>query len=96
MLKVIEVVFDGTTFVPTEPVDLPTGTKASVELPDHASATPGVLAGPPPAPMTAEEEAEWDELCRIWAATPPHWATVDEAVAAMRRPSWQPPPGDEP
>jgi Protein of unknown function DUF104 len=94
MLKVIEVVFDGKTFVPTEPVDLPTGTKASVELPERA--VYGVSAGPPPSPLTDEQKADWERLCGIWAVTPLPWATVDEAVAAMRRPSWPLPPEDSP
>lgn len=34
MLKAVELVFDGKNFVPTAPVDLPTGTKVTVELPD--------------------------------------------------------------
>ena len=93
MLKVIEVVFDGKAFVPTEPVDLPAGTKANVAVPEGAPART-VLAGPPPPPMTEEQKRDWERLCQLWAATPPHWATVDEAVAAMRRPSWLP-SGDE-
>src|SRR5438552_18388660 len=89
MLKTIEVVFDGKSFVPTEPVDLPAGTKANVELREGETART-VLAGPPPPPMTTEEEAEWEELLvKIRTAESP-WATVDEAVAAMRRPSWLP------
>ncbi len=95
MLKTIEVVFDGKTFVPSEPVDLPTGTKVSVPLPDSA-APRGVCAGPPPAPMTDEEKADWERLSRIWAETPLPWPTVDEAVAAMRRPSYPFPPEDAP
>ena len=95
MLRTIEVVFDGKSFVPTGPVDLPAGTKVSVELPDHG-APRGMSVGPPPPPMTAEEEDEWEEMCRIWAETPLPWATADEAVAAMRRPSWPLPPEDTP
>lgn len=88
MLKTIEVVFDGKTFVPTGSVDLPAGTKATVEV--SASGTPGVSVGPPPPPMTDAQKRDWERLCRLWAATPLPWATVDEAVAAMRRPSWSP------
>lgn len=86
MLKTIEVVFDGKNFVPTEPVDLPAGTKANVSVAER-----GVLAGPPPSPMTAEQKQDWERLCQLWAATPLPWATVDDAVAAMRKPSWLPP-----
>lgn len=92
MLKAIEAVFDGKTFVPTGPVDLPTGTKVTVDVPDHA---PGMSVGPPPPPMTGEERAEWEEiLAKIRSAELP-CATADEAVAAMRRSSWAP-PGEEP
>ena len=45
MLKTIEVVFDGKTFVPTGPVDLPAGTKVSVELPDHGYPGPRATVG---------------------------------------------------
>lgn len=96
MLKTIEVVFDGRTFVPTGPVDLPAGTKVSVSLPEKSGAVGTMSVGPPPPPMTAENEAEWERLCRIWAATPLPWATVDEAVAAMRRPSYPFPPEEGP
>ena len=95
MLKTIEVVFDGKTFVPTGPVDLPAGTKGRIALPE-GGAVAGVSVGPAPLPMTAEEEAEWEEmLVKIRAAESP-WATVDEAVAAMRRPSWPLPAEDAP
>ena len=95
MLKMIEVVFDGKTFVPTGPVDLPAGTKGNIALPEVA-APRGMSVGPPPPPMTPEEQAEWERLCQIWATTPLPWATVDEAVAAMRRPSWPLPAEDAP
>ncbi len=91
MLKMIEVVFDGRAFVPTGPVDLPAGTRASVAVPD-AGPTRGVLAGPPPPPMTEEDKQEWERLCRIWAATPLPWATVDEAIAYSRGRPWPEPP----
>ncbi len=93
MLKTIEVVFDGKTFVPTGPVDLPAGTKVSIALPE-SGAVPGVSVGPKPAPMTAEEEADWERLCRIWATTPLPWATVDEAIAYSRGRPWPEPPED--
>jgi hypothetical protein len=93
MLKTIEVVFDGKAFVPTEPVDLPAGTKASVALPESGPAR-GVLVGPPPPPMTEEQRQDWKRLCRLWAATPLPWATVDEAIAFMRGRPWPEPPED--
>lgn len=93
MHKTIEVVFDGKTFVPTGPVDLPAGTKVTVEVPD-GSAKPRMSVGAPPAPMTDEERREWEEiLVQVRAAELP-WATVDEAVAAQRTMSWRPPEGE--
>jgi hypothetical protein len=88
MLKVIEVVFDGKAFVPTAPVDLPAGTTATVALP--GAVPPGSCVGPPPPPMTDEQRADWERLCKEWDATPLPWATVHEAVDAMRSPTWLP------
>lgn len=80
----IEVVFDGKTFVPTKPVDLPAGTKASVAL-------AGSSAAPPAAPLTPEEA----ERILKGDGTPLPWATVDEALAYSRGRPWPEPDAEE-
>jgi len=70
-MKTIEVVFDGTTFVPTEAVDLPAGTKVSVAVPDHGYAGPRAGAPDPSRPPTPEQQAVWVEFMRAVRATPP-------------------------
>ena len=79
MLKTIEVVFDGKTFVPSEPVDLPTGTKGSIKLPDPQGAGPV----PPPGDVSTEEA----ERVLRGDGTPLPWATVEEALG---RPRYEP------
>lgn len=81
----IDVVFDGKAFVPTGPVNLPAGTKASVSVAERQNA---VLAGPPPPPMTEEQKQDWERLCQIWETTPLPWATVEEAIAYSRGRPW--------
>jgi hypothetical protein len=93
MLKAIEAVFDGKTFVPTGPVDLPAGTKVTVEVPQDA---PGVSAGPPPPPMTEEQKRDWERLSQLWTTTTLPWATAEEAIAAARGRPRPEPPGDAP
>jgi hypothetical protein len=84
MLKVIEVVFDGKAFVPTGPVDLPAGTKASVELPEHGY--PGPVAGAPDPSRTfsPEEEAMWIEFMRAIRSSPPDPPTFEEYLRERR------------
>jgi hypothetical protein len=84
MLKTIEVVFDGKAFVPTEPVDLPAGTKASIALPDHGYPGPPAGAPDPARPLTAEEEAIWVEFVRAMRSTPPDPPTFDEYLRQRR------------
>lgn len=84
MDKVIEVVFDGKTFVPIVPVDLPTGTKASVELPDHGYPGPRAGAPDPDNPPTPEQEAMWIEFMRAVRSTPPDPPTFDEYLRQQR------------
>ncbi len=76
MLKTIEVVFDGTTFVPTEPVDLPVGTKASVSIAEDNSTRV--------TPISAEEA----ERILQGDGSPLPWATVEEAIAYSRGRLW--------
>jgi predicted DNA-binding antitoxin AbrB/MazE fold protein len=76
MLKVIEVVFDGKAFVPTEPVVLPAGTKGQVSLPAGVER--------PATPMTREEA----ERILQGDGSPLPWATVDEAMAYIRGRPW--------
>ena len=76
MLKTIEVVFDGTNFVPTEPVELPAGTKLAVTLPDVAA----VVVCSPLSATEAERVLRGD-------GRPLPWATVEEALG---RPRYEP------
>ena len=80
----IEVVFDGKTFVPTQPVDLPAGTKANV-------AVAGCVEAESDASPLSISEAE-----RILQGdgTPLPWATVEEALAYSRGRPWPEPDGE--
>jgi hypothetical protein len=84
MLKTIEVVFDGKTFVPAGPVDLPAGTRMTVELPDHGYPGPRAGAPDPDHPLTAEQEADWIEFMRATRAGPPDPPTFDEYLRQRR------------
>lgn len=84
MLRVIEVVFDGKAFVPTGPVDLAVGTKASVALPDHGYPGPRAGASDPNRVFSPEEEAEWIEFMRAVRSTPPDPPTFDEYLRERR------------
>lgn len=86
MLKVIEVVFDGTAFVPTEAVDLPAGTKASidVDIADHGYPGPRAGAPDPNHPPTPEQEALWIEFMRAIRSSPPDPPTFDEYLRKRR------------
>ena len=87
MLKMIEVVFDGKTFVPTGPVDLPAGTKVSVALPeygDHGYPGPRAGAPDPDNPPTAEQEAVWIEFMRAIRSVPPDPPTFEEYLRQRR------------
>lgn len=86
MLKTIEVVFDGKTFVPTGPVDLPAGTKGSIKLPETQGAGPAT----PPGDVSAEEA----ERVLRGDGTPLPWATVEEALAYSRGRPWPDPDAD--
>jgi hypothetical protein len=84
MLKTIEVVFDGKTFVPTEPVDLPAGTKMTMELPDHGYPGPRAGAIDPDNPPTPEQEAVWIEFMRAIRSVPPDPPTFEEYLRRRR------------
>jgi hypothetical protein len=84
MLKTIEVVFDGKAFVPTAPVDLPAGTKLTVELPEHGYPGPRAGAPAPSRPLTAEEEAVWIEFMRAVRSTTPDPPTFEEYLRQRR------------
>ena len=74
MLRTIEVVFDGKSFVPTGPVDLPAGTKVSVELPDSgmsAEEAERILGGDgSPLPWATVDEALAYSRGRPWPEPP--------------------------
>lgn len=73
----IEVVYDGKAFVPTKPVDLPAGTKASVSTIGSSTANTST-------PLTTEEA----ERVLRGDGTPLPWATVEEALAYSRGRPW--------
>ncbi len=104
-MRTITAVFDGTAFVPSEPVDLAVGTTVRVPVPTAVAPgrenDPFPFASPPPTPMTAEEVKEWDELLAEIRSTSLPWATVEEAMAHSRGRPWPDPdaeaaPGPEP
>ena len=88
MLKTIEVVFDGTAFVPSEPVDLPAGTRLSLTVPQGLAGTPSQLIPSKPRPLTEEEKKKWDELSRIWQSSPPLFSSIEEEMAYIRGRPW--------
>lgn len=79
----IDVVFDGKAFVPTGPVNLPAGTKASVSL--------DMTHSQPIKHLTTEEA----ERILRGDGTPLPWATVDEALAYSRGRPWPETDGGE-
>jgi predicted DNA-binding antitoxin AbrB/MazE fold protein len=87
MLKSIEVVFDGNAFIPTEPVDLPSGTKLNLAVPVDSTGTNMQVTNQLRA-MTEEEKQRWEQLCRHWETAPPDFLTVDEALAYSRGRLW--------
>ncbi|MBY0512463.1 MAG: hypothetical protein K2P78_00960 [Gemmataceae bacterium] len=83
MVKRYSLVFDGKTFVPTEPVELPVGTRADVVVTLDEGGGPTAMIQPPP-PMTPERQRTWEELTRQWASGELPWATVDDAIGYSR------------
>src|SRR5579871_2659263 len=88
MLKTVEVVFDGEAFVPTEPVDLPTGTKLTLAVPEVPASNNLFPKTNRLRPMTDEEKRTWERLCRLWEEAPLPFSTVEEALAYSRGRAW--------
>jgi hypothetical protein len=88
MTRTIEVVFDGKAFVPTEPVDLPVGTKVRLPVPGEANGQPPAPRVQPPPPVTEEHKKLWDRLSREWEEAPPRFATLEEEMAHTRGRPW--------
>jgi len=84
MLKTIDVVFDGKSFVPTEPVDLPTGTKLTLDVPDHGYPGPRAGAHDPDKKFSPEDAAVWIEFMRAIRSVPPDPPTFDEYLRQQR------------
>jgi hypothetical protein len=78
-MTTVLVEFDGTNFVPQQPVDLPVGTRATVAIADLPS---GVA--PPPRPPTEEDRVRWKELMAELNATEPYFPTVEDAIGYSR------------
>jgi hypothetical protein len=87
-MKTIEVVFDGRAFVPSEPVDLPSGTRLRLTVPENRDEASSRLVPNQPRPLTEEEEKHWEELCRIWETASWPFSSVDEALAYSRGRPW--------
>lgn len=65
--------FDGKVFVPSQPVDLPAGTRVEILIPrPHRAATP-------------HEDREWQGILSELAASEPAFPTVEDALRATRR-----------
>jgi hypothetical protein len=86
-MTTVVVEFDGTTFVPQQPVDLPVGTRATVAIAD----LPAEVFRPPRQP-TDEDRARWEELMAQLNATEPHFPTMEDAIGYSRgRPGYDHP-----
>jgi hypothetical protein len=72
-MPVVRAEFDGRVFVPCTPVDLAAGTRVDVVLPSC------------PEELTADEVAEWREIERQIAVSPPVFPTLDEAMQSTRK-----------
>lgn len=70
----IPIEFNGHVFIPLVPVELPEGTRCVVQVP--------MLQ--PPAPITDEHRQLWDEVTRQVETSVPPYASVDEAMQALR------------
>jgi|GEM_PF-3149970 len=84
MTTIIPTVFDGKTFVPTTPVDLPVGTPVNVTLPVLDHGYPGPLTGNPNANLTHEEEQLWQETMRAIRSAPADPPTFEEYLREQR------------
>jgi hypothetical protein len=73
-MNTVEVIFDGRVFVPTSPLDLPSGTMSIVVISSQSVVRTAM------SPAEAERILEGD-------GTPLPWATVEEALG---RPRYQP------
>lgn len=74
-MRTVDEIYDGRAFVPTHPVDVPEGTKGTVDDPSFGS---------PPPPITEEHRRLWEEVARELAASEPYYPTLDEAMKALR------------
>jgi hypothetical protein len=72
--------FDGSVFVPQQPLDLPAGTKVTIVLPE-ATASPSV----PPRRPTEAERREWERFLAELNSTEPYFPTVEHAIGYSRR-----------
>jgi hypothetical protein len=75
-MTTVVVEFDGTNFVPQQPVHLPVGTRATVAIDDRAAPDTSVGAVP--------DAREWEAMLQQIRATPPHPPTVEEAMRQIR------------
>lgn len=83
-MSTMDVVFDGKSFVPTGAVNLPTGTKTTVAIPDHGYPGPPAGAPDPNRVFTPEEEAVWIEFMNEVRSSPPWPPTFEEYLRYQR------------
>lgn len=73
--------FDGHSFVPEQPVDVPVGTKVAITLPVETSQG----CSPDSHPFTPEEDAEWERILAALRTGDPEFPTVEDALRYIRR-----------
>jgi predicted DNA-binding antitoxin AbrB/MazE fold protein len=71
MMPVVRATYNGSVFVPADPVEAPEGTEVEVIV--------------PPRKPTEAENREWEEILRQLRASEPPWPTLEEAMRAMRK-----------
>jgi len=63
--------FDGSVFIPCQPVELPAGTRVEVVV--------------PPPKVTAGQLKQWEIMASQIDSSAPHFPTVEEAVRYSRK-----------
>jgi hypothetical protein len=72
MIKV-QAKFDGRVFIPLGDVPLPAGTNVEILLPSR------------PAPLTPQEQQEWQAILEALAHSEPAFPSLDEAMRHTRK-----------
>ena len=72
--------YDGSVFVPQQPLSLPAGTKVTIAIPETSPAPPA-----PPRRPTDEERREWERFVAELNSTEPYFPTVEHALGYSRK-----------